>query len=240
MSSIGAILSKIPTSSRRVPRVEDLEGFRDAQRLAYDAALATAAAMREGWTERQAAAHMETYLRDRGVKAFFHKPLAWFGDRSRFHRFRTYGYFFPTERALRPDDVVILDVAPVVGGYAGDIGYTCSLTEQPRLRKAENFLREIRAEIPRLFADPKLSPSDIWAAVDRRVVEAGYQNCHAKYPFRVLGHRLYRIPFEGLPGLLFPFTLHTYGAFLGHGLFPELLGPRHAGAKTGIWAVEPH
>ncbi|MCC7441579.1 MAG: aminopeptidase P family protein [Bdellovibrionales bacterium] len=239
IQALTRVLSRIPTRSRHVPAEADLEGFRRVQGLAYSAAIAVAREIREGWTERRAARLMDQYLRDHGVKAFFHRSLAWYGDRARFHGFRSYGDFFPTERAARPEDVIILDTAPVLDGYAGDIGFTFSMTPQPRLDRAREFLLELRRDLPGMFAGP-MTTAEIWKQVDERLRAQGYANCHAKYPFRVLGHRLYRIPFESIPGLLFPFTLHTYSAFLGHGLFSELLSPDHAGRKTGIWAVEPH
>lgn len=137
----------------------------------------------------------------------------------------------------------------MVDGYIGDIGYTASLRPHPPLARAMHFLLELREEIPRLFTS-EATPRAVWAAVDRRVVSAGYDNCHAKYPFRVLGHRVYRVPgwLERLPLPRIPlgfqgaswFSLQGQLEFFSRGLFPELLTPEHSGKKLGLWAIEPH
>ncbi len=36
------------------------------------------------------------------------------------------------------------------------------------------------------------------------------------------------------------FGLPAYTAFLGRGLFSQLLGPQSEGPLRGLWAIEPH
>src|SRR5688500_12567846 len=133
LPAVSGRLSRLPTTSTHPPSAADLEGFRRAQRLSYECAVTVARGLKEGTTERQATRRMEEFLGDHGVRKYFHKPLAWFGDRSRFYRSRFFTYFVPRDRGLRPEDVAILDVAPIVEGYVGDIGFTFSLTRQDRL-----------------------------------------------------------------------------------------------------------
>ena len=232
-------LSRITSSSVHVPLAEEREGFRRAQRLAYQCALGISKELKEGWTERETATLMDTFLMDHGVRTFFHKSFAWFGDRTRFSGFTKYAHFMPSTTRLKEDDVIILDTAPVFEQYAGDIGYTTSLKPNPALDIAKERLLKFRRDIPGFF-ESEMTPSQIWARVDQELKESGYDNIHSMYPFAVLGHRMHRMPLSNLPGIAIPFSLHSYWALLSRGLFPELLSPDHEGEKIGVWAIEPH
>ncbi len=94
-------------------RPAELRGFREVQRLAYECAEAVAARLRPGVTEREAARMQRDWLRERGVRDWFHLPFAWFGDRTAFAGFRVPLQFFPTNRRLEPGMPFILDMAPV-------------------------------------------------------------------------------------------------------------------------------
>jgi peptidase M24-like protein len=93
-------------------------GFREVQRLAYECAEAVAAQLKPGVTEREAARMQREWLRERGVRDWFHLPFAWFGDRTAFAGFRIPLQFFPTGRRLEPGMPFILDLAPIYEGYA--------------------------------------------------------------------------------------------------------------------------
>ena len=238
--------------SARVATDEEKAGFRAAQRLAYRAAITVAGELREGMTERAAAALLATWLGDHGAWRFLHRPFAWFGAHSRFDGYRGFNDFHPSDAPLRPGDVAILDCSPIVDGYVADIGYTTALGEHAGLPAARALLSRLRADLPGLFAS-RLPTRAIWREVDRQVREAGFDNCHARYPFRVLGHRVYHVgdrgprlerlatwrPPIGLLALSW-FSLRATAAFLGHAVYPELLSPLHRGSKLGLWAIEPH
>lgn len=222
----------------------DYEGFRKVQRLAYESVVQVAQLMQAGWTEIQAADLIRQFLCDSGIKAFFHEPYAWFGDRTRFTgvRRKTYSDFNPTNRRLKTSDVVILDVAPILDGYIGDIGYTFSLEKNSELTKAKKHLLQLRKMIPPLFCqDPPLTGRQIWQKVEQEIIEKGYDNIHQIYPFHVLGHRIRRVPFSEW-SLKTPlrFSLHSLYTILSQGFFSELLGPDHQGSLQGLWAIEPH
>src|SRR5262245_44943913 len=100
----------------------DPDTLRRVQRLAYDAAVETAAALVPGGTERAAARRRRRALEARGVRRWFHAPFAWFGARSAFEGFGGMTRkFMPTDLRLEPGMVAILDVAPVVDGHTADI-----------------------------------------------------------------------------------------------------------------------
>ncbi|MBI3542977.1 MAG: aminopeptidase P family protein [Deltaproteobacteria bacterium] len=236
--------SRLFRASAHAPAQADLDGFRRAQRLSYECATTMKARLAPGMTEHEVARRMDAWLEERGVRSYFHTSLAWFGDATRFGSGERWQALPSKTRRLLEDDVVILDTAPIVDGYVGDVGYTTSLKPNRELDLARARLLELRAELPALFARG-LASDAIWRAVDGKLRAWGYDNVHAAYPFSVLGHRVYRVPFprlrlQKLPGGGWPFTLHTYFSFASRGLVGELLGPKPAIATEGLWAIEPH
>ena len=122
----------------------DVEQFRKVQRLAYDAVTDVERRLSAGMTEKQVAGLIDAYLREHGVAEYFHKPFAWFGDRTAFVDFRTDFAFFPTNNRLAWGMPVILDVAPTLEGYAADIGYSCCFGENTLLSRMQRDLLEYR------------------------------------------------------------------------------------------------
>ena len=232
-------LSLVSPPATRVPVAADLAGYRASQQLANDAAKAIAGLLTEGMTERQAADLLNTWLGDHGVRSFFHRAFVWFGERTRFNGVRTYWDYLPSKRVLRPNEVFILDVAPIHQGFVCDIGYTGSLAPHTELTKAKDFLADLRREIPKLFVGENTG-GQIWEAIDRRILEAGYDNVHAMYPFSVLGHRVHKVRAKMPAANFINFGMQSYWEFLSRGLFGQLLNGNHDGPLTGLWAIEPH
>ncbi len=241
LSKAQSVLSKIKLFPAPTAKDESFEGYRRAQALAFECARAISAEVKPGWSEKRTADLMDTWLRDNGVKTFFHTSFAWFGNRTSFTGFKHYLNFLPDKNnILKENEAVILDTAPIFEGFAADIGYSYFVGERPEeYVKAKNILAEFRKEIPKLFQSEK-STGEIWADVDATIRSEGFRNCHKDYPLGALGHRLHEHSFENFPALLKPFSLHTYVKMLSRGLLPEVLGPFHQGEKTGLWAIEPH
>lgn len=236
--------SRYSGGADQLATLEALNGFRRAQRLAYDACEHVASQLTVGMTEKEAANLLATYLKEHGTERYLHRPFAWFGDHARFDGYASYGDYHPGDRKLELGATVILDVSPILDGYIGDVGYTLSLGRNSELEMAKEFLLELRAALPRMFAGP-LTPAQIWAEVNRRIVAAGYDTIHAKYPHCVLGHRVFRIKSKqgkdlriGWRGFGW-FSLDTNLAFLKMGP-AAALSPEHVGRKIGLWAIEPH
>ena len=155
------ILSRFaPAESKTTTRAE-LAGFRRAQRLAFDCAIAAAQAVEPGWTELETAEWMEAYLREHGVTSCFHRPLAWFGERSRFKGFKKAADACPGESALKAGEVITLDLAPVVGGYVGDVGFSFAREPHAKLAEVRAFLRGMRGSLVRDFGS-SLTTEQIW------------------------------------------------------------------------------
>jgi len=248
-SKIGPRLSRHGSPQEAV--LADLEAFGESQQLARDAVASVAASLEPGVTEIEAADRLDEYVRERGAHNFVHRPFAWFGTHSRFDPYRRhFNDYHPTSQRLEPDDVFILDVSPITDdGYMGDVGYTGCLSPHAGLDEAKAFLDQLRETLPDLFlAD--LTPAEIWDETARNIESAGYDVCHADYPLRVLGHRIYRFSerqtrkphgqlIRGPHGQNW-FSRLSYGRFLRYGVASELLTPEHVGDVTGAWALEPH
>ncbi len=218
---------------------EALEGYLRCQRLSQKAANEVAGLIQEGWTEIQAAQLLKTFLMDSGVRAFFHHPFVWFGERTRFDGVQNYAQYGPSKRCLLPGEVFILDAAPIYHGYVADIGFTSSLGENIELNRAKEFLSQLRNEIPKLFNSAPTG-SDVWKVIDQKITEAGYSNIHKRYPFSVLGHRVHETN-ESFGFLKFlNFGWQSYWAFASRGLFGQLLNSNYTGDFKGLWAIEPH
>lgn len=233
-------LGVISRSAARVPRTETLDGYLHAQNLARQAVKEIASLIREGWSERQAADLLDTYLADHGVRSFFHRSFVWFGDRTRFKGVKTYFDYLPSKRVVRPGEVVILDVAPIVNGYTCDIGYTISLGENAELAKAKAHLAELRDALPAMFEAASATGGAVWKDIDTRLRAAGYDNIHALYPFSVLGHRVHKVKSQAAGVNLINFGWQAYWEFLSRGVFGQLLNGDFEGDLTGLWAIEPH
>jgi Xaa-Pro aminopeptidase len=218
----------------------ELEKLKATQSLARKAVKETMSFVREGWSEAQAANFLETSLRDQGVKEFFHKPFAWFGERTRFDGVRNYWQFQPRkDRFLKSNEVIILDVAPIYDQVSADIGYAFCLEEHPELERVKNNLRQLRTSILGYFKS-QTKPRQIWKNVDQELRSLGYDNVHKKYPLQVLGHRLYNHP-QKETGLSFlNFGLEAYRSLISRGILSEVITPLSSPSLLGAWAIEPH
>lgn len=242
----------------------ELAGFRASQQLAYACAQETAAQLRGGMTEKDAAAELGLLLRQRGVDAFFHVPLAWFGDRTGFYGFRTPSYsrpwdmtvltqrFMPSGRRLEEGMPVILDVAPVLNEYASDIGYAFSFGDNPTMDQARVDLQRFRTEILD-WIRAGYTMAQVYQAVDSLLAELGYECSHRLYPSHVLAHKIGRIrPHRLLPvATVGGFDLRAITYFGRQLLGAVLPGENHTPlwnedpltavtANPGLWAFEPH
>ncbi|WP_256103693.1 M24 family metallopeptidase [Streptomyces sp. ODS05-4] len=247
-STIRAATAPPVTGGARAPAAAGLDGFRAVQRLAYDCAEAVAARLSPGVTEREAARMQREWLRERGVRDWFHLPFAWFGDRTAFAGFRIPLQFFPTDRKLEPGMPFILDLAPVYQGFTADVGYSGSLGLNPLHDRMLDDLREHRELILREVRERR-TLREVYEDVDRLMVRQGYANRHRAYPFGVIAHKMGTVRRRRWSPTLFGF-----GAQALRGLASDALHGHRDGwsplrspypfsdhpPQPGVWAVEPH
>ncbi|MFJ2111735.1 M24 family metallopeptidase [Streptomyces sp. NPDC087850] len=226
----------------------ELRGFREVQRLAYACAQAVAERLRPGMTEREAARMQREWLRERGVRDWFHLPFAWFGDRTAFAGFRIPLQFFPTGRRLAEGMPYILDLAPVHGGFSADVGYSGCLGRNPLHDKLLTDLGAHRELILREVRERR-SLREIYADVDRLMVRQGYANRHRAYPFGLIAHRIGRVKDRRWSPQVFGFGTQALkglasDALRGHRDGWSPLWSPYAFSDhpptPGLWAVEPH
>lgn len=208
---------------------EDLDAFRQVQRLAYECAETIAGELKPGMTERRAAALQKTWLLDHGVDDWFHQPFAWFGDRTAFRG---------------------LVGVKQLGGYTADIGYCCVLGSHPVLDRMMDDLADYRRLILDM-ARQRRPLSEISQAVDALCARQGYDPRHKAYPFETLAHRVEKLEDDGKKDHLSLFNFGVRNV-------TELVKDRFKGASEGwspiwnsskrsehpptpgLWAVEPH
>jgi Xaa-Pro aminopeptidase len=229
----------------------ELDKFRQVQRLAYDCVQHVETQLTAQMTEREAAKLMRDYLSAHGGGQYFHKPFAWFGDRTAFVNFWSDVHFFPSNRRLAWGLPVILDVAPMVDGYAADIGYSCVYGRNDLFERMVLDLASYRTLILRgVRAERTLQ--QIYREVDELIRSQGYENRHERYPYGVLAHRIGRVG----PSRLDRVTVGGFGASALRWLASEggafRRGISHPSpfwndkdqsahrATPGLWAVEPH
>lgn len=237
----------VPTTSTE-PTPEDLDGYRRAQRFAYQCAEAVAATLKPGVTERQAARSMRAWVNDHGVDTWFHLPFAWFGDRTALRGVGLPYKFFPSNRALAEGMPFILDCAPVTDGYTADIGFTGCLGENLVLARLQDDLAQHRALIlERVNAGA--TQGQVYRAVDDLAAEQGYENRHQAYPFGVIAHQVGHAEPRAHNATAFGFGIGTTATLLRSAVVaaPARRSPlwnrgRFSGQPPvpGLWAVEPH
>ncbi|NSC22651.1 aminopeptidase P family protein [Streptomyces albus subsp. chlorinus] len=229
-------------------RADDLRGFREVQQLAYACAESVAARLVPGVTEREAARMQREWLRERGVRDWFHLPFAWFGDRTAFAGFKSPLQFFPTNRRLEPGMPFILDMAPIHRGRTADIGYSGCLGPHPLHERLLADLLDHR-ELILARVRERRPLREIYQEVERLMIRQGYANRHRAYPFGVIAHKVDRVPERRWSPTVLGFGTNALrglarDALHGHrdGWSPLWSPYRFSDhpPRPGLWAVEPH
>ncbi len=240
-----------------VPSPAELDRFREVQRLAYRCAETVAAELEPGVTEREAAARKQAFFDAEGVDDCFHRPFAWFGDRTAFRGLigvRQLGgfnpAFYPGLRRLQRGMPFILDCAPSVRGYTADIGCCGVIGENALLDRLMDDLLEYR-ELILAGVRARKPLAQISRDVDRLCARQGYEPRHKAYPFETLAHRVLVLEDDHKAEHLSVarFGLRNLGELIraarnsrDQGWSPIWnSGSRSEHAPTpGLWAVEPH
>lgn len=154
---------------RRVKEVDEVRLLRDAQEatdLAFERVI-RGGGLREGVTEREVAWALERAMRDAGADGMAFDPIVAFGEQA------AEPHHHPTDRALRPGDVVKTDFGALVAGYHAD------MTRTVGFGPVSAELRDIRdlvfaAQAAGIAAvRPGVKIADIDAAARRVIEDAG-------------------------------------------------------------------
>lgn len=166
---------------------KDLAKIKKAQALAYQCVLTVEGLLKEGITEKKTADLMREFMSDHGVSRYFHGPFVWFGERTMLSPSWSDEEFLPTNQVLKEGMPFILDIAPIVDGYAADIGYTSTFGPNPLAFELMQGLNELRDLIP-LRIMQSVPMDEIYQEIDRWIADHGCQSCHHHYPAGVIGH----------------------------------------------------
>ena len=235
----------------------DIDKVRQVQRLAYECAETTARQLHPGITEKKAVVLMTQWLNEKGVDDCFHKPFAWFGERTAFKGFRGFKHlagfnpaFFPTDKILTENMPFILDCAPSTNGYTADIGYSGLLGKNPLYEKMLDDLHLFR-DLILSSSKKQLAIYDISSKVDLLCEELGYEARHKAYPFETLAHYVDILgdDHKNTHKTFFRFGVRNLKRLSSQGLsvFRGKPSPiwnsnrkKNLPAMPGLWAVEPH
>jgi len=224
--------------------------FRDLQRTSFAILEETAASLVGGETEKEVAHTLVKRYRSAGAGSFFHLPVVLFGERTTLPGEWGIGDFFPKSKVLEDGDSVILDAAPLFGGYLVDTSYSFCFGDSDEHRAMMQHLAQYRDTVP-----AAVNNGDTFTSIANQVLQtltsAGYQPAHTKHPGEVLGHRAIKTPnlpfqlrLQGFDAVsLSWFRLKDRLATSGLGrrspLWNTLKTSDHK-AHDGLWLVEPH
>ncbi len=228
----------------------ELSHFRDLQRLSFSILEEVASNLVGGETEKDIAHSLVKRYRAAGAGAFFHLPVALFGERTALPGAWPIGNFFPKRKTLQVGDSVILDAAPLFKGYLVDTSYSFCFGHNDDHRTMMQHLAGYRDSVP-----AAINSGDGFKTIADRVLTtmqaAGYEPAHTKHPGEVLGHRAIKTPnlpfqprMQGFDAVsLGWFKIKDSLAMRGVGRRSPLWNSSRASdhpAHDGLWLVEPH
>ena len=234
-------------------RTAYVKGIANAQRVAREAVLHVAEAVKPGDSERTVCARLEREFAKARIRHWLHTPYAWWGERTRFDWHGTWETnALPTERVLAEGEAFVLDAAPIVHGFPADFAYSGCATGVPEALATH---RELLAQLAQLkreiltWAVSDAGSAGLCRQVAQRIEAAGSDVIHTRYPAQVLGHTL-----EGFPnwcssaprigtGFQLPLLLTYATGLVRHHLVGAPYPFLNAGAPgrpRGVYAVEPH
>ena len=227
-----------------------LDHFRDLQRVSFNILEQAAAELELGETEKSVAHKLVKLYRKAGASSFFHLPVVLFGDRTALPGNWSVGKFFPKSKPLQHNDSVILDAAPLFGGYLVDTSYSFCFGESDTHRQMMQHLSQYRESVL-AAVNTGQSFKAIADQVADTMLQQGYCVAHTKHPGEVLGHRAIQtanlplqLRLQGFDALSLTWfkmkdSLAMHGLGRQSPLWNSLNSSNHK-PHDGLWLVEPH
>ncbi len=226
-------LNIVPDESEMALRVK-------SQNIAFTCAETVAAEIKPGWTEKKTAKLIRLWLSDHGIRDYFHLPLVFFGERTRYNGLRKFSDHRATGKVLQENDVYILDFGPVIDGVACDVSVTKKVGDVEGFDNIYAVLMNVREKLPALIREEGYNAGAVWNKVQIEIRRQGFEPLNQTSEYSFFGHRL-----NGTTG--FPLAKKLAGEgkqilyeFVARGLSGQLWTQHHQGSLLGIWAVEPH
>jgi len=147
---------------------EEIERIRQSQELTDDAFERVLSKVVEGMTERDVAFELELSMREGGAEGLAFDSIVAFGEHA------AEPHHHPTDRDLRPGDIVKLDFGALSGGYHSDMTRTVAFGQPPpELREIHDVVRAAQRA-----GMQEIAPGVIGAVADlaarRGIEDAGY------------------------------------------------------------------
>jgi Xaa-Pro aminopeptidase len=155
---------------------EEIKYQRNVGKIADCACIAVKEAMEESMPEYELAAVAEYEMRRRGAEVTSFNTIVSTGLRS------AYSHGYPTERRLKKDEFLLVDLGPQIKGYAADETRTYFLGKNP---KKEKMLKAVNEAVEEVLQNirPGVSCKEL-DAISRKVLE---KNGFTDFPHS-LGH----------------------------------------------------
>lgn len=216
-------------------RLEDLPRLRTAQRAARRLAEEIVGRLDVGMTEHDAYRVARDVFRREGVDRCWHLP--YIGVSSGSLQLRSLAALARARastrrRHIRADDVVLVDIGPIIDGYPSDYTLTAVIGSHPAYGDLIAQSRRLTHAAAALVR-PHVLAADLWRQVVAMVPSArGYELGFP--PLIQLGHRI--IPMASLlsripEGRLARLLLRRDGAFVARA---------NRQVMDGLWAIEPY
>ena len=127
-----------PTTENVGERFSETE-LLQAQARAWKALDETAARIKPGHSEKDAAGFLKIALKENGCEKIWHPPQIRFGSNTT----KPFGEKSAPGVVLAEDDLFFLDIGPVFFGHEGDVGRTYTIGKNPIFTKIANDAREV-------------------------------------------------------------------------------------------------
>jgi hypothetical protein len=229
----------------------ELDRFRICQRASFAVLEEVAAGLLPGISEREATLRITRAYRARGVRSYFHLPVALFGARTALPGRWRLRDFWPTRYRLREGDAIILDAAPIFEGYLVDTSLSIRLGDNRDHHRMMMDLAPFRDLIAARVREGAPFRA-IAIETDERIRAMAYENRHQAHLEQVLDHRAVRLR-RPRPSWIYNkgfdvqalgwFALHTVAAKKGLWRFSPNWNANATSDHApwdGLWAVEPH
>jgi Xaa-Pro aminopeptidase len=125
----------------------EIESIQKAAKVAETGMKAAVEALKPGMTESQVAGEAEYAMRDAGADEFYRTYVS-SGSRTNI------AHGLPVQRKLQPDDLVMIDIHPISGGYSADMCRTVCVGKPSAKQQAayDLFLKAQQATISKAKA----------------------------------------------------------------------------------------
>ncbi len=202
----------------------------EAQRLAWEIANQIEVGMNE-WDVHSLAREV---FKDNGVQRHWHMPYIGLGSGTNKLRspYSLCKSFFNMHEKLKNNDLVMIDIAPMIEGYPSDFTVSKVIGLNAEYDDQIAFTKQVAREVMEL-AERGFDNKTIYRTIKMRVSETNRYQL-GDVPLIRLGHRLLRIPpfLTCFPETRFLYLLSYPG--------PSFLNGKWKKALTNLWALEPY